>query len=141
MKNVTKVAGAIGIAAVIAAGSSAFTAGGLTLAGGQETRFIGGTVSQAVTGATLNTIDYAYHDVDHLAIDTITLVFADSLIESAPGVAAVRTVQVTTNNGTPGATFTCVTGTGTPTLEKTSICSAAAPLGFTGLTDLDVTVT
>jgi hypothetical protein len=127
MKNATKMLGSLAIAGVIAAGSSAFTAGGLTLLAGQEATSLGGTVTQNVTGAiALNNIAYGYADPNQLDVNLITLTFGTT--------AAGRTITVDLNNA-GDAGFVCAVGA-TPFTTVTCTPTVA----FTGLNQLDVTV-
>jgi hypothetical protein len=75
MKISTKILGAVAVAGLVATGGSAFTAGGLTLAAEKQTAFIGGTVSQTVTGASLESIVYGYFSVADAKISSVTLTF------------------------------------------------------------------
>ena len=58
MNTIVKTLGALVIAGTVAAGGSAFTAGGLTN-DADPSQFIGGTVAQTVDGATLDAVAYA----------------------------------------------------------------------------------
>src|SRR5690349_11214 len=59
--NTKKLIGAAAVAAVVAAGGSAFTGTGVT-DNAAASQFVGGTVSQSITGATLNDISYHFTD-------------------------------------------------------------------------------
>jgi len=61
MRKSTKFFGALAVAGLLAAGGSAFTGTGVTNNAG-ATKFIGGTVTQSVSGATLSTIGYTFSD-------------------------------------------------------------------------------
>ena len=54
-----------------AAGGAAFTGAGVT--NGQATQFVGGTVSQTVTGATMNSVLYGFTDASNIAVNKITV--------------------------------------------------------------------
>ena len=103
MKNITKIAGAIAMAGVVAAGSSAFTAGGLAKANGLNGDFIGGQIRQTVSaGSTLNSIAYGFFDAeaDVLEVNSVALVFAgDELVG--------RRVTAYLNHAANTETFTC----------------------------------
>jgi hypothetical protein len=130
-KTITIVAGAA-VAGLAALGGTAFTGTGLGNTA-PATQFIGGTVSQTVTGATLDSIDYGFaDDPAHTQVNSIQLTFANT----ADG----RTVAVTAHGNSAGAgTFGC-----TPVETNASTCSytpgSDALLGYSGLTSLDVTV-
>jgi hypothetical protein len=131
MRNHTHVLGAITIAGLVAATGAAFTGTGLATSGSAgSAQFVGGTVSQAVTGATLTTIAYGYADsATKTAVNAITLTFANT--EDG------RSVAVAPSGGT-GGTFTCGV-----TASNSSTCSFApttAETGYTGLNSLSVSV-
>ena len=76
MRKSVKIAIATAFAGLVAAGGAAFTATGLVdnSAGDQ---FIGGTVSQSVTGATLDNVTYGFADVlTHNKVNSIKLTFS-----------------------------------------------------------------
>lgn len=123
----------VGLAAVgvVATASSAFTATGLTATGtAAADQFVGGTIEQAVTGATINSIVYGYADAPaNTLVDEITLTFL--LTEDA------RPVTVAASGGS-GGTFDCE-----DTLANSSVCTfipAVAETGYVGLSSLAVTV-
>jgi hypothetical protein len=58
MRKSTKFLGALAVAGLLAAGGSAFTSTGVTNNAG-ATQFVGGTISQNVTGATLSSLSAA----------------------------------------------------------------------------------
>ena len=61
MRKSSKIISAAAIAVLAAAGGTAFTATGLDITGqAASAQFIGGTVTQGVTGATLKDILYGY---------------------------------------------------------------------------------
>ena len=131
MRTSTKIVSALAAAGVVAAAGAAFTATGIETSGNADVpQFIGGTVSQAVTGATLNDIEYGFvggGSGPKTAISSITLTFTDSNADGMT-VAAVP-------SGGAGSAFTCtaVSGTG-------STCTAVDPAGYTGLTLMTITV-
>jgi hypothetical protein len=77
MRKSVQIISAVAVAGLVAAGTSAFTATGVTNNAG-STQFVGGTVSQSVTGATLSSIVYGFADSSNTAIHTATLTFADA---------------------------------------------------------------
>lgn len=132
--NTTKILGAVAVAGLVAATGSAFTGTGLTNNAGAS-QFVGGTVSQSVTGASLAGVVYAFSDTTNTAVNKITLTFADGADGKAVSVAP---------SGGSGGTFSCpVVTTG-----DTSICTfvedpattGTVEVGYTGLTSLSVTV-
>ena len=116
MKNITKIAGAIAMAGAIAAGSSAFTAGGLT--DSAPVGWIGGEVRQTVVGAALDSIRYTFAplDTDSTTVTGIELVFV--------GDVAGGTVEVDVDGET--TPFTC-TVPAFVTPNTTSTCTGEAP--------------
>jgi hypothetical protein len=73
--NQKKILGAVAVAGLVAATGSAFTGTGLSNSAGAA-QFVGGTVSQTVSGATLTDISYEFSDGTQTAVDGITLTFA-----------------------------------------------------------------
>jgi hypothetical protein len=129
MRNPTKVFGAIAVAGLVAAGGSAFTGTGLADTAG-ATQFVGGTVSQSVTGATLASIVYGYADnATKTDVNQITLTFTNTADGKAVTVAPT---------GGSGGTFTC------PNIAaNSSVCTftpTTSEVGYTGLNSLAVTV-
>jgi hypothetical protein len=133
MRNPTKVFGAIAVAGLVAAGGSAFTGTGLATTGtAASAQFVGGTVSQAVTGATLSDIKYDYAaDGTQTAVNKITLTFSSDTAD-------LRTVTATPTGGAGGATFGCEP-IGTVTTHV-SVCTPTTGTSYTGLTSLSVAV-
>ncbi|MDT7550389.1 MAG: hypothetical protein QOE84_2783 [Actinomycetota bacterium] len=129
MNTKHKLFGALAVAGVIAASGSAFTGTGLGNTA-PATQFVGGTVSQTVTGATLAGIAYSFADAPaNTLVNSIALTFTTT----ADG----RTVAVAPAGGT-GGTFTC-----TAVSSNASTCTFAAAdteTGYLGLTGLAVTV-
>jgi hypothetical protein len=130
MRKSLILAGAAGLAGLAIAGGAAFTGAGLSTSGSAAApQFIGGTVNQAVTGATLNSVNYTFTDATNTAVDQIDLTFAAG--------ANSRTVAVTPH-GAGAGDFTC-----SVVALNASSCTyqpAAAEAGYAALTDLDVTV-
>ncbi len=132
----SKIIAAAAIAVLAAAGGTAFTATGVATSGNAAAaQFVGGTVSQAVTGATLSDIAYTYADTTNKDVDGITLTFADDL--------SLGKAVTASPAGGAGGTFACEA----VTAAKTSACtfvptSTEAPfeLGYTGLTSMAINV-
>lgn len=75
----TKVAvAAAAVVGAIGTAGAAFTATGLTATGSAASpQFIGGSITQAVSGATLSNVAYSFTDATDTAIDQVVLTFAD----------------------------------------------------------------
>lgn len=128
MRKSHKIVTAVAVAGIVFAGGSAFTGTGLSTTAG-ETQFIGGQVSQQVTGATLATVDYDFTNTTQESINKINLSFANT--EDG------KPVVVTTTGGA-GGTFTCGN-----VVANASVCTFApttTETGYTGLTGLSITV-
>jgi hypothetical protein len=132
MRKSFKIVGGLAIAGLTGAAGSAFTATGLTTTGtAASDQFIGGTISQAVTGATLDSIVYDYVDAaTKTAVKKITLTFTTA----ADGV-TVAAVATGGNNGT----FSC-SDIATLVSTCTYVVGADTEVGSTGITSLSVTV-
>lgn len=129
MRKSTKflLAGGLGVAAL--AGGTAFTGTGVTDNAG-ATQFLGGTVSQSVTGATLSAVDYAFADAPaNTEVNSITLTFGDAT--------GGKTPTISLNNGS-GTAFTCTAIDGTT--FKSTCTPATAGTYQTGLSSVAVTV-
>ena len=126
MRKNHKILGTVAIAGLVAAAGSAFTGGGLTNA--TKDQFVGGTVTENVSGATLTNVAYSYADNPaHTQVDSVNLTFSGPHIDG-------RSVSIVFNGG--GVSFTCdpIDGTTTtcvPTVEGTS---------QSNVTSLDVSV-
>jgi hypothetical protein len=128
MRKSTKFLGAVAVAGLIAAGGSAFTGTGVTNGAG-ATQFVGGTVSQSVTGATLSSVTYSFADAPaNTAVHSVALVFADENT-------LAKTPTVTFTGGNAVA-FTCDVIAATTRL---STCTTAGVDGV-GVTSLAITV-
>ncbi|MFP5576660.1 MAG: hypothetical protein ACLGIZ_00325 [Acidimicrobiia bacterium] len=94
----------------------AFTAGGITNNAGTS-EFVGGSVDQTITGATLSSV---VHDVDHVnnKINSVTLTFGDA---ATAGKVPVITFTGSTANGN----YTCAPVTAD---SHVSLCSPTDPL-------------
>ncbi len=130
MRNSTKLFGAVAAAALVAAGGSAFTGTGVTTSGQAATaQFVGGTVSQSVTGATLSGIEYAFATGgNNTAIHSVLLTFANA---DADG----KTVGAVFAGGNAAA-FGC---TAVESTNHTSTCTPTT-VDETGATGISVTV-
>src|SRR5688572_232841 len=101
MRKSAKILAALSVAGLAVAAGSAFTGTGLATAGqAGSAQFVGGTVSQSVTGATLQSLVYGFVDANtKTAVNRVTLTF------DVTGVLGkVPTVVLT---GGTAATFTC----------------------------------
>jgi hypothetical protein len=130
MNTKHKLFGALAVAGVVAASGSAFTGTGVATSGqAASPQFVGGTVSQSVTGATLTGITYGFFDGPaNTLVNSIALA-----VTAADG----RTVAVAPAGGS-GGTFTC-----TAVASNASACTfvpTASEDGYLGLTGLAVTV-
>ncbi|WIM97161.1 hypothetical protein ACTOB_000662 [Actinoplanes oblitus] len=143
MRTMLQLIGGVAAAGVVAAGTTAFTAGGGVGLGGSNgataTKFIGGTATQTVTGATINAIAYTWSDTANTKLSALDLTFADLTVRKVP---TLTLTGLTPSSG--GATFTCtaITGTGTNTDQApfTSNCTPSAGTFDGQLTALNVTV-
>jgi hypothetical protein len=135
MRKSTKLVGtlAFAVAGLTAVGGAALTGTGVATSGtAASAQFVGGTVSQAVTGATLTAVTYGYTDATDTQVSTIALTFATT----ADG----HAVTVAPSGGGAGVgTFTCGN-----TLSNASSCTYTAGTdtftGYTSLTSLATTV-
>lgn len=127
MRKSVKIATTLGIAGLAFVGSVAFTGTGLSSTAA-STQFIGGTISQTVTGATLTDLAYGFTDTTNASVSSVTLTFADATGGKTP------TLSLT--GGTP-VHFTC--GAISGTAPFTSTCTADTG-GQTGVTSADITV-
>jgi hypothetical protein len=120
-----KLLGALAVAGIVAASGSAFTGAGLTNNAG-STQFVGGTVSQSVTGATLTNVAYSFTDATNRTADTVTLTFAADALGKQVAVALT---------GGAGTAFTCTNVLAIS--PYTSVCNGGTIADPTGI---DVTV-
>jgi hypothetical protein len=131
MRITTKVIAGLAFAGLAATGSAALTGSGLTSTAGAA-QFVGGTVSQTISGATLSNVAYGYADAPaNTEVNTITLSFTDTAVGP--------TVAVTPAGNANGGTFAC-----TAVAAESSTCSYTAGTdtlaGYTGLTGITITV-
>ncbi|MCW2608209.1 MAG: hypothetical protein JWO60_2902 [Frankiales bacterium] len=124
----TKVLSALAVAGVVATTGSAFTGTGVTNSAG-STQYVGGTVDQAVTGATLAGVQYTFGDAPaNTAVHSVDLTFADSATDGK-----TPTVAFTGGNA---VAFTCGA---VAAVTHVSTCTTAGA-DRTGVTSLAVTV-
>ncbi|HET7140304.1 MAG TPA: hypothetical protein VFI36_09100 [Arthrobacter sp.] len=131
MRKSAKIITALSVAGLAVAAGSAFTGAGLSTSGSAASpQFVGGTVSQTVTGATLTNLEYGFGaDVTKTAVSQVTLTFADATGGKTPTVSL-------TGGGT--ATFACLPIDGTTFV---SVCNpVVADTTKTAVTSADVTV-
>jgi hypothetical protein len=126
MRTSTKMFGILAVGGVIAAGSSAFTAGGVTA---PPSAFVGGSVSQTITGAALASVVY---DTDEALnkITSVTLTFSDSAADT-------KTPTIAFNGATINGAYTCAA---VEAAGHTSLCSAAPTKADNNVTGLTITV-
>jgi hypothetical protein len=128
--NHKKLLGAVAVAGIVAASGSAFTGTGLSTTAG-DSQFVGGQVSQTVTGATLANIKYNTVGAAATAVSTVDLTFADANADA-------QTVTVKVNSG--GA-LACVADVAVATSHKfTCDLDGAGAAGVT-VNTLDVIAT
>jgi hypothetical protein len=121
---------AVSLAGVVGLGGAAFTSTGVTSTAGPS-QFVGGTVSQTVTGATLANIAYAYTDNTNTAVNQVTLTFADTNADGRP-------VAIALAAATPVG-FTCE-NVGTTTTMVATCLPTTSGTSQTGLNGTTVTV-
>lgn len=131
MRKSAKIFTALSVAGLAVAAGSAFTGTGVATAGqAAADQFVGGTVSQSVSGATLTNVGYSFADADHnTLVNSIALTFS--------GTADGRVVSVAPSGGS-GGTFTC-----TDVVSNGSTCTfhpATTETGYVNLGSLAVTV-
>lgn len=126
MRTTTKLFGAVAIGAVVVASGAAYTAGGITA---PASSFVGGSVSQTLTGAALSSVVY---DTDEAMnkITSVTLTFSDDAADAKIPVIAFGGAVV---NGT----YTCAA---VEAAGHTSLCSAAPTKADNNATALTITV-
>jgi hypothetical protein len=121
--------GAVAVVGAFAAAGTAFTSSGITNNAG-STQFVGGTVSQSVTGATLSSVAYTFGDAPgNTAVHSVLLTFADSNADA-------KTPSVAFTGGNAVA-FTC---TAIEATGHTSTCTTAGA-DRTGVASIAITVT
>ena len=134
MRTTSKIVTSLAAVGLVAAAGSAFTATGLTRTA-PATQFVGGTVEQTITGATLTGITYGFVDDTKTAASTVTLAFAPA----SAGVSAVagKTVAAVVTAGGSPVSLVCPS-----TITTDSVVCEAADLavGISNITAIAVTV-
>lgn len=130
MHTAVRIAAGLAVAAASALGSSALTGSGLSTTGqAAAPQFIGGQVTQSVSGATLTDVTYGFvPGGTNTAINSATLTFA----ADADG----RTVTLALTGGNT-TTFTCST---VAAVTHKSTCTADNSGAETGATSAAITV-
>ena len=136
MRTSAKVISALSVAGLAVVAGSAFTGTGLATSGqAASAQFVGGTVSQTVTGATLTNIAYSYADSGpKTLVSSIGLTFS--------GTADGRVVAAAPSGGS-GGTFSCtaVASNGsTCTFVEDPATVGVTETGYINLGSLAVTV-
>lgn len=128
MRKIPMVIAGLVLAGLAAGGGAAFTGTGVASNAG-STQYVGGTVSQAVTGATLSSVTYSFGDAPaNTAVHSVALTFADASTDGK-----TPTIAFTGGNA---VAFTCdVIAVGT----HLSTCTTAGA-DRVGVTSLAVTV-
>ncbi|MDQ0826189.1 hypothetical protein QFZ60_002362 [Arthrobacter sp. B2I5] len=127
MRTSAKIVTALSVTGLALAAGSAFTGAGLVNAAGPS-QFVGGTVNQTVTGATLTNLQYGFTDGTKTAVNKVTLTFA-------PG-AEGKTVNVSLAGGATPAAFSCTA----IDIDGLSICDAATGTSQSDVDGASVTV-
>jgi hypothetical protein len=128
MRRSTTLIAAVAAAGLAAIGGSAFTGTGVTNSAGAS-QFIGGTVNQTVSGATLANVAYTFGDAPaNTAVHSVALTFAVG--------AAGQTVAITISGGN-AVVFNCE-AVGATTANISTCLTAGADI--VGATSLAVTV-
>jgi hypothetical protein len=139
MRKSAKIITALSVAGLAVAAGSAFTGTGVTTSGqASAAQFVGGKVSQAVSGAILTNVAYSFADADTKnMVNGITLTFAEGA--NGKAVTAVPAVGA----GGSGGTFNCGVITldvSTCTFAEDATTVGVTETGYTGLSNLEVTV-
>lgn len=128
MRKSAKIITALSVTGLAVAAGSAFTGTGLSTTAGAS-QFVGGQVTQTVTGATLSGLEYGFVDsTTKTAVNKVTLTFAEG--------ADSKTVTVVLDGGTTAA-FDC---TVVDPATNVSTCTTAVVGGQSGVTSATVTV-
>jgi hypothetical protein len=117
MRKSAKLITALSVAGLAVAAGSAFTGAGLATTGqANSAQFVGGTVTQSVTGANLNSIVYGYSNAPaNTLVNQVTLTFADDKAD-----AKIPTISL---DG--AASITCLA----IDTSHISVCNVATPVG------------
>lgn len=128
MRKSAKIITALSVTGLAVVAGSAFTGAGLTTTGtASSAQFVGGTVSQAVTGATLDSLVYGFTDGTKTAVNQVTLTFA-------PGVDG-KTPTLSLDGDGALTAFTCGAIT-----TNVSVCNAGEGLSQADVDSATVTV-
>jgi hypothetical protein len=143
MRNLIQLAGGVAVAGVVAAGSTAFTAAGLTSSVNTAgtTVFAGGSVTQNVVGGTLTNVTTASVNASGTQINQFTLQF-DSATPAGRPVSMTTDGTATIHNAiTPTGWFCQPVQADFSAICKSSATAYAAPGGYyVGITTMTVTV-
>lgn len=140
MRSALQLLGGVAVAGAVATGSTAFTAAGLSMTAPTD-KFVGGTVTQTVSGTVLSDISYTFANPGvNTIVASFVLTFAD---DNADG----KTPTVALGGGSlvgSATAFTCTAVPVTANTAGTSTCTAggtpAATLGYSPLTSVAVTI-
>jgi hypothetical protein len=128
MRKFTKIITATAFVGLAAAGGSALTGSGITNNAGAS-QFVGGSISQGITGATLSSIAYTFGDAPvNTAVHSFLVTFGDANVD-----AKTPTVALTGGNA---VAFTC---TAVEATLHTSTCTTDGA-DRTGVTSTLITV-
>ncbi|MFF0378886.1 hypothetical protein [Actinoplanes missouriensis] len=133
--------GGIAVAGVVAAGSTAFTASGVTNSGGFTKIAGGGTTTMTVEGAVLNSAALVYDATDGNKVVGATLNVAGSNGTTLNTTTSVitGTLKGTNNSGTTSSTSALTCTWGSTTIWNCVVGNATTGY-MTAVTDLDVKV-
>lgn len=138
MRNMIQLVSGVAVAGVVAAGSTAFTAAGVTIT--PASTYMGGTATVSVTGATVSGVNYVLASATSLTRVAVTM--SDANFNS-------KTMTIAFTGGTPANVtdiFTCtynVANTPANTfycLPRTAADAGASTFNPTGVSDIAITV-
>jgi hypothetical protein len=124
--------GRVAVAGIAAAGGSAFTGSGLTSTAAAS-QFVGGTVAQAVTGATLNDVAYGFTDATNTSINSVLLTFEADAVGKSVAIAL-------SGNGASTSTCADVHGVDTAGVISGPYTSECSVTSYTGADGIAITV-
>ena len=119
MRKSIKLLGALGVAGLVAAGGSAFTAGNTGVAG---TAHAGGYSDATVTGAAVSSIDYTY-SADRTTVNVVTFTLANDLTGTTPIAEARLNSSTPWNACTYTADVPAVIEPASPDVPATIVCT------------------
>lgn len=124
--------GAVAITGAAIAMGGAFTAGGISGTAHETDAFIGGSVDQSITGATLSSI---VHDVDEAnnKINSVLLTFGDATADN-------KVPEITFAGATENGVYTCVAVDAESNESLCSPDSTTPVLADTNVTSVDIMV-